>query len=246
MIFIEDKYRFKEWFKAGIGSKAAACILGFNKNCSAYEQWLRITQNMKIVNGLDQDGETWHKWREGGIGSSDVASILGLSKYSSKQKEYKRRTGEIKKTKSDNVHTNRGKQWEPVVRDYYNSFTSMNFVPICIMSDLPNYEWARVSLDGWRVPDGKVILEIKCPTSDNWAAIKINGIHDYWYAQIQYQLWVSEAKLCHCLVFNAESIESYSQRLNVVEVIPDVQFIEAMKVTLTDFWYCVKNKIPPQ
>lgn len=237
---IIDKTTNDEWYDCAIGSKAAASILGFNPHSSKFDEFYRIV-NMRILT-MEQSGDEWLKWREKGIGSSDVASILGLNPYKSKKSLWKDRTqGQVHF--KDNKHTIRGKKWEPIVRTHYEMLMGEVFPPVCILSD--DYDWARVSLDGRR-EDGKQIIEIKCPAHENFEKLKVNGLHEYWNAQVAYQLWVSKASLCHCLIFDAENSEaSFNDRLLIIPIVRDLLFEEAMIDSLKDFWECIKNKTLP-
>jgi putative phage-type endonuclease len=229
------------WFtSAAIGAKAAASIMRIRTAETPYDIWKKaVDMQLKHMN---QEGSEWLRWREKGIGSSEVGSILGVCPYNKPKQVWDKKVSPEKVTQFDNVHTKRGKLNEPIVRDHYQELMGWPVNPVCIMHD--QYEWGRASLDGRR-DDGELIVEIKCPTSANWQKIKDSDIHDYWKAQIQYQLWLSEAKICHCLVFNVDSDLPFAKRLNIVEVYPDAMFIEAMVSRMEEFWKCVQDKTPP-
>lgn len=246
-MLIVDKLSDKWWGDVTMASKYASGAMNMNPWYSAAVCYWSI-RKVRIEAELDQADDTWHAWRAQGIGSSEVGAITGSSPYSTPQNEWKKkveaREGNVHKF--DNVHTRRGKEWEPVVRDLYQKLTGWALTPICCIHD--EYEWARASLDGIR-DDHQMLAEIKCPTTKSWWMIKDKqNYHDYWRAQVAYQLWVTGAKLAHVLVYDAEDtspLRKPGDRLLVFEQTRDAEMEEAMVDKLKVFWGYVERKEPP-
>ena len=99
-------------------------------------------------------------------------------------------------------------------------------------------------------------MEIKCPRSENFQAIKNigeqavseEGRWSYWRCQLSYQLWVSGAQHGHLVIFDADAEGRYSDRLLVFPVERDAAFEKVMLDRLTEFWeeYVLKSIQPPR
>lgn len=201
---------------------------------------------MRVVTGLDQDGDAWHAWRAGGIGGSDVAAVLGLNPFTTRAALLGERASGRRRSLDGNPHVARGKRWEPYVRDHYQRLTGYAVAPACVAHDA--VPWARVSLDGIR-DDHRVVLEVKCPTARGCDRIRRDGPRAYHVAQCQYQLWVTGAAVCHLVVFDADTpgagADPPAGRWQLFEVWPDPDFWTVMVPELGRFWDEAAAVTPP-
>lgn len=230
-----------------MASKLAPIAINTNPyEVPAFAYWK--IRHMRIEAGLDQQDEVWLNWRNQGIGSSDVGSVMSLNPHKSGMEVWREKAGKKsgQTNRSDNANTARGKQYEPFVRSLYSNLTGWPLVPLCAVHD--EVSWARVSLDGIR-DDHRFIVEIKCPRSHNWIKMREAGTpHDYWKAQVAYQLWVTGAPLAHILVYDADDPDLTrppGDRLMVFEYERDHAFERAMVDALTEFWGYVERKEEP-
>jgi putative phage-type endonuclease len=144
----------------------------------------------KIIE-LEQRSEAWHEFRKDKIGASLAGTIMGVNEYETPLQLYERLiSGEEKEI---TPAMQRGIEFEPEARDYFNRSRSVNFQPVVMQSDV--YPWMIASLDGW---DGKDILEIKIQGRPIQSisippAHYSQGIHPAHFAQMQHQFAVSGA-----------------------------------------------------
>ena len=111
---------------------------------------------------------------------------------------------------SDNLRY--GRETEPAARQEYSLVTS-NTVHDSGLIIARNFPWLCASPDGLVCKENElIVLEIKCPISGQDGKIDVpyivNGAlkksHPY-YAQVQIQLFVSDAQLCHFYVYGTRN-----------------------------------------
>lgn len=187
---------------------------------------------------LQQNSEAWHEWRRKGVGASEVAAIIGVCPYNTPYQIWLVKTGRTKGF-AGNSFTQHGQETEAKARARYE-FQTMEDVPPALATH-PKYEVCRASLDGLRA-DGKLILEIKCPTGRATIDHAKNGVVAPQYIpQVQYQLAVTGADACHFFVFHEGSGEDA-----LIEVLPDVELQGAIIAKVLEFWKLVESDTPPQ
>lgn len=175
---------------------------------------------MKIIQ-LEQGSKEWLDFRKSHITGTDCSAILGKNPWTSPKKIWKQKLGLIEPDKV-NKAMEHGTFHEPIARDLLIKETGIQFEPIVAVHD--TYEWAMSSLDGY-CPINNVICEIKCP-------VKIDGhqlaweqqIKEYYIAQIQHALWVTNASLCYFCSY----MPTHSHPLIIVQVKPDEEYIVNM------------------
>ncbi|WBL31481.1 lambda-exonuclease family protein [Candidatus Phytoplasma sacchari] len=167
---------------------------------------------------LEQNSNNWHKHRKKYINASEVATIMDLNPFDNKKFLFKRKL--FGEKIEDNLAMKHGRSLEPEARNFFNDVNKTNFTPIVCVKD-----FLSASLDGWD-EKSKKILEIKCPFSHNspaWKNFFVNNeIPIYYYAQIQAQLYCSNAEKAFFLVYH-----NY-QNAKVQEVEKNVIFINKM------------------
>lgn len=188
---------------------------------------------------LLQGSQEWTDWRKEGVGASEVAAIVGLCPYNTPYGVWSVKTGRSKGF-AGNSFTEHGKETEAKARALYELKTMEDMPAACAVH--PKYNICRASLDGKRA-DNKLILEIKCPSGKQTIEMAIRGeIPENYKCQVQFQLAVTGADLCHYFVYHEESKLSI-----LIEVRPDIEFQGKLIAAVLDFWerYVLANVAPP-
>ncbi len=193
----------------------------------------------KLIEGLEQSGESWHKFRLEHIGSSDVAKILLCDPFEGPSQDfqlYLEKSGKKKAGKSATEHTKHGKDNEDTARMMYAAETGNVVLPCVVECDEPEHEYLACSLDG-ASHDLELIVEIKCPIeAGTFRHAKEGQIEPNYYAQMQHQLFVTRAKRCdyYCW-FRGEGV--------LIPVAPDEGYwLETMLPAVREFWRRVQAK----
>jgi putative phage-type endonuclease len=170
---------------------------------------------MRIVE-LEQSGPAWHEWRAAGIGGSDACVVAEDVQWTTPAELLQVKLG--RRTVAENERMARGKRLEPVARRLYIELTGNLVRPCCVVHD--HYPWLRASLDGLS-EDGRLVLEIKCP-SDYAHGKALRGYYpDYYKAQLQHQLMVTGAPLLHYWSYTDSPKFPGRDRAALVVVEPD-------------------------
>lgn len=180
---------------------------------------------------LEQGSKEWHTLRKTKITSTDAAVIMGVSPWKTKSQLYKE-----KKSQETNTFVNevmqRGIDLEPIARDLYIYRTGIHVKPAVVVK-----HWAMASLDGISDCD-RFIVEIKCP-GDKTHEIATNGkIPDYYYPQLQHQMYVCDLNEIDYFSFDGFSGE-------IVKVKRDEEYITKMIEKELEFYQCLVNNTPP-
>jgi putative phage-type endonuclease len=170
---------------------------------------------MRLID-LEQGSEEWLQWRSERITSSDAAVILGLNKYSNPNKLWHEKMGLVPR-KITNHHMERGKLLEPAARELFIETTGIDVVPMVVESS--ELFWMGASLDGID-KSRRIIVEIKCPA---WSQHE-NEIVPMYKAQVQHHLYTTGAEMCFYVTY----IEHLEQKINIIEVSRDEQFMQNM------------------
>lgn len=172
-----------------------------------------------------QGSAEWHKQRKHKVTGSQVGAILNIdTAFSNREKVM---NDWLMGTKFEgNVATEWGVKHEDVARKEYEAKTGWT-VEEAFFVVHPKHDWLGASPDGF-VGD-HTLIEIKCPYGKrNDAHPDFKSIDDqpHYYAQIQIQLYCTEAKTCHfyqwtpngskleIVDFNQEWIDKYLPKLN--------------------------------
>lgn len=183
---------------------------------------------------METSGEEWHKWRKLGIGSSDAPVIMGMSPWSTPYQLWEEKIGLTKRDVS-NFATQRGHELEPIARAQYELETGLDMPATLAVNE--KRDWLRASLDGFNA-EKNIVLEIKCPgKADHETAIN-GSVPDKYYPQLQHQLLVTGATCVHYYSYDGS-------RGVLIEVKPDIEYIQRLLNTELAFWDNVITKIPP-
>lgn len=186
---------------------------------------------------LIQGSSEWVAFRQNGIGSSDIAAICGLSPFKKAIDVFNE-----KLSLTDNFYETpamtRGTFYEGEARHHHNKTHHKNFFPL--VASREDYPHFFASLDGYDEMEDQV-LEIKVPMNGKLITKAIEGvIDDYYIAQMQWQLYVTEAKSAIFAVYWPEKEQMYENLIERDEVL-----IEHLKKSAHEFWDNFKQLIPP-
>ncbi|MDV3196150.1 MAG: YqaJ viral recombinase family protein [Candidatus Phytoplasma stylosanthis] len=160
------------------------------------------------------------------INASEVSIIMGLNPFESKKKFFKRKLFDEKI--EDNLFMRYGRNLESKARDFFNDINKTEFKPLVFVK-----EFFSASLDGWNKKTNS-LLEIKCPfylNSNTWKDFFMNvKIPIYYYAQIQAQIYCSNAEKAFFLVF-----KNY-QNAKIKVILRDKSFIDRMYNECLEFY----------
>ncbi|KAB8122102.1 MAG: endonuclease [Candidatus Phytoplasma cynodontis] len=175
---------------------------------------------------IKQNSDNWHKHREKYINASEVATIMDLNPFDNKKNLFKRKL--FGEKIEDNLAMKHGRSLEREARNFFNEINKTEFAPIVCVK-----EFFSASLDGWN-ENSQTILEIKCPFSQKSQTWK-NFFHKdqipiFYYAQIQAQLYCSNAQKAFFLVYHTY------QNAKVKEVDRDISFINKMYKICLNFY----------
>lgn len=186
------------------------------------------------MNPLRQEGPDWHLWRKAGIGASDAPIIMGVSPYKTPRELWLEKTGR-KPPFAGSWATERGTRLEPLARNHYEAVTGYVVQPHCQAH--PDYPWMRASLDGITF-EGDLILEIKCPGKEAHAQALAGEVPEKYRPQIQHQLAVTGARVCHYFSFDGE-------KGCLVVAVPDAAYIAQLIEREKAFWDCIQEDREP-
>lgn len=152
---------------------------------------------MKMID-LEQGSEEWLCLRSTKITATDVAAICRVSEYSTARKKWMEKLGLLEK--EENAFMTRGKELEPVARDYFNQKYNSNFQPCVGVSE--EYPWLMASFDGI---ENKNVLEIKCTSLKKIHQAAHGVISLDYILQLYTQMIVCNAEI-GCLFFFHEDL----------------------------------------
>ncbi|EAH8149311.1 hypothetical protein EJC82_06660 [Campylobacter jejuni] len=154
--------------------------------------------NYKIID-LEQGSGEWLNFRKGKIGASMIASCVGIKGAFSSKEEARDIILGLKEV-YQNEAMRRGNEYEPLIRARVEFLHSVSITPVVLQS-LEN-EIFIASLDG--IDENGVIYEFKY-SQDEYDFIKKNKKpSDKYYAQVQFQLYISGKEKCIFVAMNKE------------------------------------------
>lgn len=192
---------------------------------------------MKIIE-LEQKSAEWIAWRLKRATASNAAAIIGWDKWRTAYRVWCELTLRVKGF-SGNSFTEAGEAMEPKARACYeieHDFVEMR--PVCI--EHPEHGGIiGASLDGLRMPDHQVMLEIKYPSEESHALARAGEVPKHYIPQCQHQLMCGpEAKELHYYSFRED-------RGAKVIVRPDLDFQKFLLTAMLAFMDLVKSDTPP-
>jgi putative phage-type endonuclease len=187
-----------------------------------------------------QGTNEWLEWRKKGAGASEVAAIIGVNPYTTCRQVWLEKTGRSKGFEG-NFATQRGTELEAKARSRYELISMEDMPPATIIH--PKYDIVRVSLDGLR-SDNKKILEIKCPGESNHKIAQSGKVPDHYVPQVQYQMAATGADTCDFFSYY-EGPNGTSDAL--VEVESNIEYQGMLIAKVLDFWndFVLKDVSPP-
>jgi putative phage-type endonuclease len=202
---------------------------------------------------LPQKSDAWLEMRKTCIGGSDAATVLGINiKYDSAYDLWQRKTGK-RPPKKMNKAMQRGadmeKESHPSIKDYLKTKEGVKAPKIVpYFARHPDHPYVGISFDGVDIKN-KFITEIKCPMhSWNFKSVFENGIQDYYYPQVQLQLFVAnklwgidKAYFCSyypdgAYILNMFEYKEYLKTLAVLDIDYDEEYCNRMNVVIKKFW----------
>jgi putative phage-type endonuclease len=213
----------------------------------------------------------WLQWRQKGIGSSDAPIIMGVSPYSTPFKLWEDKTAaEVKEDTSNQYIKDKGNRIEPKVREFYSLSRGFMSFEVALI-EMQGFAHIRASLDGMHThiltqkvesQDGQIevpaiedieLIEIKFIGKEPWlksmdtSLVVRDRVPIHYWPQIQHQLMVTGAKVCHLLAYwDKEGDEQMRDaNLSVVSVYPDHEYIAQLIEEEQKFWKFVTDKAPP-
>jgi putative phage-type endonuclease len=190
---------------------------------------------MKMTN-IEIGSQAWLDMRLNYITATDAASIMGRSPYETALERYEsKKTG---KQKPKNAAMQRGIDLEPEARMIYEQHTGNMVQPAWRVHKA--IKWMAATFDG--INDKGVGCEIKCPgLSDHLVAIS-GKLPDKYFCQLQHQMAVEEWDGMDYWSFRPEHDIPYK----LLQIEADHKFRAEMIEREEEFFYCLKNNIPPK
>ncbi len=215
---------------------------------------------MIVFEDMEQQSPAWHSLRQTHIGSSDVPIILWMDPWGNTPFAlFKEKVGGKKRSTWDPAgNKEHGVRTEATARDWAAQRLGDFFAPAIMGCDEKGLEFMLASLDGIN-HDYSEISEVKCPLEiGTHLQAKEGRLGDHYYAQVQHQLYVTKAKVCHftswftcraCLgdlVCNGDPIPCPSCKGTggegiMVNVAPDLEYQAAMIAKEREFWGWVQS-----
>jgi len=186
---------------------------------------------------MKQHGSEWHEWRGRGLGASDAPAVMGVSPWLTAYQLWEIKRGLAVHEPSEYA-TGRGKDLEEIARQHYTMHTGHEVRPATFTH--PEMTFLRASLDGWN-REISLVVEIKCVGQKNHDLAFRGQIPDYYYPQLQHQLFVTGSrKPAHYWSF-------FDNSGILVEVPRDDDYInDKLLPTEKEFWASVvAGKAPP-
>lgn len=186
---------------------------------------------------VPQGTDKWHGFRSKGFGASEANILAGQNKWKSVIDLWASKTGKPTEPFVMNEAVQHGMDTEPEARKRFTEATGIKMSPICAIS--LEYPFIRASLDGLN-EDRNIILEIKCPTRISIHMRTVRGdIPEYYYPQIQHQLYVVGAEL-NCFWSYMRTMGGFC-----LEFKPQYNYIEELISREVALWDCIQRDIEP-
>ncbi len=203
---------------------------------SKIEKLLKLPQH-------EQRSEEWFAQRHTKLTSSDAATALNINPYSKPYELLFKKCGYDIKPFVGNIATLHGQRYEDTAIELYCRITgrvNYNFGLICytdVNKELENYNTEYDFLAG--SPDGivesiydpneePILLEVKCPYRRK---IKDGHIPEYYYPQVQLNLFICDLNIADFIEYCPKT-----NKLNIVSIAKDLNWINNNIITLINFW----------
>ena len=209
---------------------------------------------MKIID-LEQNTAEWSAWRSKHLGASDASIVAayflpetaewpygswpGADLYRLWRQKTGRSQAKENADRSTETYTDprvHGHKMQQSVLEWYMGQRKILVVPMCVEHD--QLKFAAASLDGI-TEDQSLIVEVKAPTEpETWEIAKAGRVPPQYIAQVQHQLFVTGAELCHFVVW-------YRGQGVWVDVKRNEGFIAELTNHEAEFWSWVERGVFP-
>lgn len=181
--------------------------------------------------------------RASGIGGSDAAAVCNMDPYRTPVDVYKQKIGLLEED-SDSIHIRRGIELEPWALEEYQRSTDLVVATHPDVRRHPEHPELIVHLDGLigaKEENEAGALEVKCPSLQNFYAIKRGGANAQMIFQLQHGMNVARLSWGEFAIFHPDvGVHSF-------EMQRDDELIAMMVEVELTFWevYVKKEKPPP-
>jgi len=184
---------------------------------------------------LEQGTPAWLSWRRQGVGASDATVLMGCDvpwpNPQTPRDLWLQKTARAPAQEST-FAMRRGSRLEAPARMLYTQHTGIPVAPVCVEHAM--HSWLRASLDGLD-PWGEVVVEIKCPRKESHACALDGRVPDYYWPQVQHQLFVTGCPLLHYWSYS-EHRDFGQAATALVEVRPDSAYQRKLLLAEWEFW----------
>lgn len=197
---------------------------------------VRTLFTYEVKDAPEQGTDKWLEWRKQGITATEAGAIMFPDSHRSPMKVYSDKLG---LTENDQSDPDGFMEWGHRIED---------LLIAKFMEKHPDFhddthgrlyqrDWCKCSLDGQCFDkDGNPVI-IECKTGQNEA--KWNPIPDHYYAQVQWQMYVTGIRRCFF------SVLIRGHNWFEVEVEYNVAFVKKMLERCFAVWDCIQLKTPP-
>ena len=178
----------------------------------------------KAISTLEMSHSSWIDHRYESIGASDAGAVLGINPYKSPVDVYMEkvtRTNDFE----DNFNMWLGREMEPIIKKKFTQETGLKVRDDNKIRIDKEYPFLSTNLDGMVVGE-KVPVEYKA------LGFFDGEIPDYYFAQLQHQMMVTEAEYAYFAVVCL----GRSRTFNVQKVDFNEEFVKLMREELVTFW----------
>jgi putative phage-type endonuclease len=185
---------------------------------------------------MAQGSHEWLELRRSHRTASETPIVMGKSRYKAPLALAREKRG-LAEPEKENIAMKHGKKHEPIVRAAVSEKLGIDFEPAVLAVTIAGRDFVDgpylASLDGLNAA-GDTILEIKCPFSEKSKDLeearqgKVPEAH--WW-QIQHQLMVSQAALCHYAVRDLDD-----SKLIMLQVKPEQTAFTRIREEWDIFW----------
>jgi len=209
---------------------------------------------------LPQRSPEWEIIRGTVCGGSDIPSILGVNKFEKPETFFKRKIGKLKK-KAENEFMLRGAEMEDEAKQAVIAELSKEEYGLKHPPRMDGYfvkhtefPYIGISFDGVDLDNG-FITELKCPKMLHiFRSVWENGIQDYYYPQIQMQMFVAKNAWGidkgyfasyypeGAWILNYIEYKEYRKTLCVIDIDYDEKYCLAATKVIRKFWDYVEAK----
>lgn len=190
----------------------------------------------EVKDAPKQGTDDWLNWRKMGITATEAASIMFPSKWGSPLKIY---TDKLGITKSDQSDPDGYMEWGHRIEDLLVAKFMEEHTDFTLPSQGRLYQrgWAKASLDAQAFnADGKPVI-IECKTGQDIG--KWDPIPDRYYAQVQWQMYVSGIRKAYFAVLIQG--HTYFER----EVDFCLPYVLQMLTECEHVWDCIQTRTTP-